>query len=127
MTSDNKSVPDAVAVESDTAIARKSSRGILCAKCEHVNSAGSTKCSRCGSHLHIKCHDCGVVNERTISTCKSCGRRLHKNVFQKMTARVGGGGVARVKPMHIALFVVVVTVITYVVISLTQIQLPQNP
>lgn len=125
MMPENKLGPEAAVAESDTAIARKSSKGITCARCEHVNSGGSTKCSRCGSHLHIKCHDCEVVNERVLTSCKSCGRRLHKNALQKMGGRMGAGAM-RVKPMHVALFVVVVSVITYVVIFLTQLQLPQT-
>src|SRR3954463_7265054 len=124
MIPEDKSVPEAPTA-SDTSLARKSSRGVTCAKCEHVNSGGSTKCSRCGSHLHVKCHDCGMVNERILRECKSCGKRLHKNALQKMTGRMGKGTM-RVKPMHIALFVVVVTVITYIVIALTQVQLPEG-
>lgn len=124
MIPEDKSVSEAPAA-SDTSLARKSSKGITCAKCEHVNSGSSTKCSRCGSHLHVKCHECGAVNERVLGACKSCGKRLHKNSFQKMTARMGKGTM-RVKPLHIALFVVVVTVITYIVIALTQVKLPEG-
>jgi hypothetical protein len=124
MIPEHNTVPAAATAASDTTQTRKSSRGILCAKCEHVNAAGSTKCNRCGSHLHVKCNDCGVINERILSTCKSCGRRLHKNVFQKIGARLGASS-ARVQPLHVLLFVVVVGAITYGIILLTQLQLPK--
>ena len=105
-----------------TQTSKRSARGILCAKCEHVNAAGSTKCSRCASHLHIKCNDCGVVNERILTKCKSCGRTLRKNFLQKL----GGpfAGVTRFKPVHLLVFMVVVLGIFYGVVLLTELRLP---
>lgn len=68
--------------------AQRTRGGITCAKCSHVNKAGSSRCETCESHLHIKCNDCGARNERVYSRCQTCGRRLHKTMLEKMNKRV---------------------------------------
>lgn len=98
-------------------------KGILCAKCEHVNVAGSTTCKRCRSHLHIKCNDCGTTNERVYTTCRHCGRRLHKSALGKAGARLFKGA-SKVKPLHVVIFIAVVGVMFYAIVALTRLRLP---
>ncbi len=108
-----------------TAFTKRTEKGILCPKCNHVNKPGSTKCSHCESHLHIKCNDCGARNERVYSRCQACGRRLHKSALEKMHASVFNHG-AKVTPFQVALLIVAVSVIFLVVIAINKVNLP-NP
>jgi hypothetical protein len=89
---------------------KRTSKGILCPKCSHLNKPGSTKCARCESHLHIKCNDCGVTNERVHSRCQECGRRLHKSMIEKMNARLFSRG-AKIAPWQFILVGIVVAVL----------------
>lgn len=55
-------------------------RGLLCARCEHLNPATLEKCESCGSHLFIFCGRCNTRNQRVHSRCVKCNRRLHRSV-----------------------------------------------
>jgi hypothetical protein len=107
-----------------TSLANRTDKGILCAKCNHLNKPGSTKCTRCESHLHIKCNDCGARNERVYSRCQTCGRRLHKSAMEKMHASVFKHG-AKVTPFQIALLILVVAAILLIVIGINKVNLPR--
>ncbi len=79
----NSSTPD----RSDAETERKD-RGVLCAKCEHLNSWGRNECKRCGARLYIACSDCGQRNERVRSRCTSCNRRLHHSLMDRLRHRI---------------------------------------
>lgn len=124
MTTENKNAPGQTSGGEAAAPVAKSVKGILCAKCNHVNRAGSTKCSRCESHLHIKCNDCGARNERIYSRCQTCGRRLHKSTFEKINARMFMH-TAKITPVQMLLLIVTVAIVVFVVISLNHVKLPK--
>jgi len=122
MTEDRNDLPAALARPEKADPSKRTSKGILCPKCSHVNKPGSTKCSRCESHLHIKCNDCGATNERSHSRCQECGRRLHKSTIEKMNAKMFKNG-AKVTPWQVVLLVLVVTVLFLIVHLLNQLSL----
>jgi hypothetical protein len=62
----------------------QSAKGILCAKCEHLNPSGSNICSLCGGHLYVTCHRCGCRNPRVDSRCQQCGHRLHRSFWKHL-------------------------------------------
>jgi hypothetical protein len=123
MSPDNKTVSAVPTATDTTQTSRKSAKGILCAKCEHVNIAGATTCNRCRSHLHIKCNDCGAINERALDHCRNCGRNLHRTILQRFTAKVSRSRI-HLKPLPILLLFAVAGIIFYLVVQLTQFQLP---
>ena len=105
-----------------TTSSKKNSRGITCAKCNHVNKSNSGRCDSCGSHLHIKCNDCGARNERVYSRCQTCGRRLHKTIFEKMNKRIFTHG-SKIAPGQIAMIVIAALVIFLVIYGASEIEL----
>jgi hypothetical protein len=125
MSQDHNPVSGAPTVSDTTQTSRVSAKGILCAKCEHVNKSGSTTCSVCRAHLHIKCNDCGTVNERVLNSCKNCGRKLHRTAVQKILNRASKSR-SKIKPLPVLLLFIVVSVIFYLVIKLTEVQLPST-
>jgi hypothetical protein len=64
------------------------SRGVVCAKCEHLNPRGRNTCGHCGAHLYVLCHSCGNRNPRSVSACTECGRRLHRSLWRRITRRL---------------------------------------
>ena len=78
--------------ELEKAGASTSRRGVLCAKCEHLNPAHLNECETCGAHLFLVCKECGEGNERVRTRCRSCGRRLHRSWFQRSRKKVSGRG-----------------------------------
>lgn len=67
-------------------------RGVLCAKCEHLNPPHSNECETCGAHLFLSCKECGEGNERVRTRCLKCGRRLHRSWLQRSRKKMGRGG-----------------------------------
>ena len=61
-----------------------SGRGILCAKCEHLNPAGLEKCETCQAHLFVFCTYCGTRNGRVLTRCTKCRRRLKAGLGRKL-------------------------------------------
>jgi len=53
-------------------------RGVLCVKCEHLNSIALEECEVCKAHLWVKCLECGAKNRRVNVRCDECKRRMHK-------------------------------------------------
>lgn len=58
-------------------------RGLLCARCEHLNRLGQTQCEKCGAHLFVVCRHCGHENQRVHTRCRQCHRRLHGGLFHQ--------------------------------------------
>jgi hypothetical protein len=58
-------------------------RGVLCAKCEHLNPPGLSTCEFCNAHLHLLCSYCRQRNARVQSCCSQCGRSLHRSFWSR--------------------------------------------
>ena len=72
------------ATSDDAAIQNISGRGILCAKCEHLNPVGLEKCETCQAHLFVFCTYCGTRNGRVLTRCTKCRRRLKAGLGRKL-------------------------------------------
>jgi len=57
-------------------------RGILCARCEHLNDLSATNCAECGARLFVACSRCGELNQRVFTRCRKCHKRLHRGLFR---------------------------------------------
>lgn len=123
MTPENNAPPPSNDAGDTATFLKKGSKGILCPKCNHVNRPGSTKCSRCESHLHVKCKDCGAHNERVYNRCHSCGRRLHLSVFARLNNRLLAQK-ARITPMQIVWLLIFAAAAFYFVMKIDDIKLP---
>ena len=98
-------------------------KGVLCAKCEHLNPRGNSDCRKCGAHLYVSCVDCGHRNERLRSRCLSCGRRLHRSFLQRVAKRIlpAHGGIS---PLQFAAFVIGVGLIFGLIVLISTIPIP---
>ena len=56
-------------------------RGVLCARCDHMNPAGADECRRCGAELFRDCPSCGETIQRIYSRCSKCHHRLPQRRF----------------------------------------------
>lgn len=54
---------------------KRQGRGVLCAKCEHLNPLGLEACETCHSPLFATCPQCGHSNPRVLDHCVECKRR----------------------------------------------------
>ncbi len=75
----------------ENAASPESERGILCARCEHLNPLDKDRCESCKAHLYVMCHRCGEKNPRVHSRCKSCRRRLHLGLSERIGAKKSSG------------------------------------
>lgn len=66
----------------------KARKGVLCAKCEHLNPPGRDVCEYCHAHLHLSCKHCGHRNERARTRCRQCGHRLHRGFFFQLRRKL---------------------------------------
>jgi hypothetical protein len=71
-------------------------KGLVCAKCSHVNPTGIGRCESCQGHLYIVCRKCKHTNPRMLQRCAHCEHRLHRS------SREGGGGGNTSKPLNLA-------------------------
>lgn len=101
----------------------RSDRGVLCAKCEHINTRGVSECRKCGSHLFITCVDCGHRNERVRERCKSCGRRLHRGVIEKLRRRFFGGH-TNITPAQVMVILFSIALVFGLIVFIANISLP---
>ncbi len=69
-------------------------KGLVCAKCNHVNPTGIDRCEACQGHLYIVCRKCKHTNPRMLQRCAHCDHRLHR------TSKENGGG-SPSKPLNI--------------------------
>lgn len=58
-------------------------RGLLCPKCEHLNTADVLKCKLCEAPLFIDCNHCGGRVQSVFSNCPKCHKPLGKKVSQR--------------------------------------------
>jgi predicted amidophosphoribosyltransferase len=70
----------------------KSTRGILCAECEHLNPAGKIICNQCGGELYVTCEGCGSKTERVYSRCSQCRAHLHPTWWDRLVRKWFGRG-----------------------------------
>ncbi len=101
-------------------------RGILCAKCEHLNPGDTNVCSYCGAHLFVTCHHCGHRNQRAYSRCAHCRRRLHRSLIRKWYKWMFRGQ-AKAKPLHFVLMIIVVFIAYKIIVHLAEYQPPSVP
>lgn len=98
-------------------------RGVLCAKCEHLNTWGRNECKRCGSHLYITCSDCGQSNERVRTKCTNCSRRLHHSLMDRVRHRVSKESF-QMSGVQVLIFCVGVGLAFGLILMLSHIELP---
>ena len=104
-------------------IAEQTDRGVLCAKCEHINPRKLSSCERCSAHLYVTCVDCGHRNERGFTRCKECGRRLHRRLGERLVRRIVGPNFA-IKPLHVLIFCAGIALVFGVIVFVANIHLP---
>jgi hypothetical protein len=104
--------------------ARRPRKGVLCAKCEHLNPPGSGTCERCQSHLYVTCIDCGTRNERVRSRCLECGRKMHRNLLQRVRRRAFGKGFG-FNTTSIVLFLIGVALVFGFIVIVSNISFPR--
>jgi ribosomal protein L40E len=69
---------------------RQQGRGVLCAKCEHLNPLDVERCEYCQGHLFVVCKDCEHKNPRVLAKCGKCGRSLHRTLGDRVKQGSGG-------------------------------------
>jgi hypothetical protein len=84
-------------------------KGVLCYKCEHLNSAELKSCGYCGARLYINCKHCGETNQRVVTRCVGCGRRLHRSWWKSRLRKLEKAVLGR--RQRITLFQVVLLVL----------------
>ena len=109
--------------EQNAAETERNDRGVLCAKCEHLNVWGQNECKRCGSHLYVSCSDCGQRNERVRTRCTNCHRRLHRSIFERLRRRATKGTL-RVNGLQAVLFFVGVAAAFIVIFLFSRLYIP---
>jgi hypothetical protein len=102
--------------------AERKDRGVLCAKCEHLNAWGRNECKRCGAHLYITCTDCGQRNERVRTRCANCTRRLHHSIFDRIGRRISKGAM-QFTGLQVVIFCIGVAFALAVIIVLSQLDI----
>ena len=123
MTPESRETPSPIGGDTATLLVQPGAKGVLCAKCNHLNRVSASKCSRCEAHLYVKCNDCGTHTERVHTCCQSCGRRLHKSFFEKMNGRMFRQN-ARVTPLQVVLLLIFACVAFYCVMMIDRLKLP---
>ncbi len=88
--------------------------GIVCAKCEELNPAGSKLCTFCGAHLFVTCHRCGHRNQRILAQCAKCGSRLHRSARRHWYKRLFPER-GKFSLVHVVL-ILIVTLVAYLII-----------
>jgi hypothetical protein len=63
-------------------------RGVLCAKCDHLNPPGCNVCEECDAHLYVTCHSCGHRNRRVDAVCGHCGHHLHRSLGRRLRKKL---------------------------------------
>ena len=98
-----KDGPAQVSVRSD------GGKGVLCAKCDHLNPPGSTMCEYCHAALFGTCRHCGKTVQRTSDRCEFCGHHTrHKSPRHSQFWRQLFTGGNRITLWQVALLIVVV-------------------
>jgi ribosomal protein L40E len=97
----------------------RSDKGVLCAKCEHLNPPGTNECRFCGAHLYVTCHACGVRNPRVNARCCECKRSMHRTFWGKWARKLTPKK-SRYKLWHFILLAIAVFITYKVIINLAE-------
>jgi hypothetical protein len=108
---------------SESGATERKDRGVLCAKCEHLNAWGRNECKRCGAHLYISCSDCGQRNERVRTRCANCQRRLHYSIFERARRRLSNGAI-QWNSLQVVLFCIGVALAFVLIFFFSRLHLP---
>ena len=109
--------------EQNGADVQRKDRGVLCAKCEHLNICGRNECTRCGAHLYIACTDCGQRNERVRSRCTNCHRRLHHSIFERARKKAGHV-VIQMNSLQVILFCIGIALAFLLILFFSHFEIP---
>lgn len=90
-------------------VAADACKGVLCAKCDHLNPPGSTACEYCRAALFEACRNCGRPVRRTAYRCESCSQRTRPRAVRhsQLWRRVFSGS-RRITLWQVAALVVAV-------------------
>jgi hypothetical protein len=97
--------------------------GVVCARCEQVNSRKRNLCQACGAHLHVVCHHCGHRNDRASSRCTECNHKLHRSWWKQASRRLFGKEKS-VSRLQIILLVLAILIGIGGILFLAELQLP---
>jgi hypothetical protein len=100
-------------------------RGVLCAKCEHLNPAGLNTCEFCRAHLHVVCSFCGHQTARVQSRCSKCNHRLHRSILGRVW-RAAFGRQLRLSILEAALLVLAILAGLWLIVFLAEFRLPRT-
>ena len=100
-----------------------SERGVLCAKCDHLNPPGSKACEECGDHLYVACHYCGHKNRRVDAVCAECGHHLHRSLWRRWQRKFLGQN-RKILIVELILLVIVVVVGFNLIVRLVEYKPP---
>jgi predicted amidophosphoribosyltransferase len=97
------------------------SKGVLCAKCDHLNLSGSVTCEYCHSALFEPCRHCGKTVRRTAHRCEFCGHHTQPKSkrHSRLWRQIFRGG-HRITLWQMALWVVAVYCAYRVVVIFSQ-------
>ncbi len=98
---------------------------VVCAKCEQVAPAGTSRCPECGAHLYVNCHYCGQRNQRIEETCRHCHERLHRTRSRRWLKKLLPEH-TKVKPAYILLLILAVALVYRLIVNLAEFKFP-NP
>ncbi len=101
-------------------------RGVLCAKCDHLNPPGSKVCGECGAHLFVACHYCGHKNRRVDAVCSQCGHHLHRSMWRRLQRKILGQN-SKILVIEGVLLVLVVLIGYKLIVNLVEAPLPNMP
>lgn len=100
--------------------AKENGKGVLCAKCDHLNPAGIELCEHCNGHLYIVCRDCGHTNARVLPKCEKCNRRLHRSFKDRMR---GGNESKPVNLLYVGIAAAAVLVVLVILVKMSGLRL----
>ena len=85
----------------DLAPAGKSGRGVLCAKCEHLNPQGLERCETCDATLFVVCNECNTPRPQVLQNCPVCHPPAAPPPLEPTQVRPAGRGVLCAKCDHL--------------------------
>lgn len=102
------------------------SKGVLCAKCEHLNPPGTSECTFCGAHLYVTCHACGARNSRVNARCSECHKSMHRSLWKKWSRKLAPKK-SRYKVWHFVLLSIAVFITYKLIVRLAEFQSSTPP
>jgi hypothetical protein len=109
--------------EQNAAEAGRTDRGVLCAKCEHLNAWGRSECTICGATLYMACSHCSHLNERVRTRCTNCQDPLHHSWLENARRRVSGGAL-KLSRVQVVVFCIGVALAFVLIFLLSRLHVP---